>query len=296
MAEEEIKTEEVAVEETPVEETKVEETKDEISQEILDVQDSFDAKMDSDDDDSAVAEALEEEKVADDKDSGDETPVEQTAVEKLVEEEAGILEAEILAKEKPVEKEEVKAEVEPEDKPFDCGLDPDEYDEGLIKSVNTLGDNFTKEIKALKSEKAALEAEINQQAGQRYSDWLDRKFSGLPESMAEVVGEGDMEDIEPASVPYDNRIKVVTRMNLVAKTYQKLGKPVPPKSKLFKDAVSFLFNKELNKSKTDADTIEKMGKRAGQTLGSGSKKASALSAEARMLQVQKDFDAKLDEG
>jgi hypothetical protein len=296
MPDETKKTEEQLSEETQVEETQAEETKNEIPQKVLDDQNSFDAKLDSEEDDSVVEEtSKEEEKATEETDTGAEEEVaEKTAEEKLVDEEAKTLEAEILAAEKPAEEKKEEKEAE-EDTPFDCGLDPEEWDKEVIDMMNAQGETFKKNLKNLSSENAELKNLVQQQVNQRYADWLDRQFDGLGESMKEIVGEGDMEDIEPASVPYENRLKVVSRMDLVTKTYQKLKKPVPTKSKLFKQAVEYLFNKEINKEKTDAETVKKLKSRADQTLGRGSKQASKLSAEDKVLQIQKDFDAKLDE-
>jgi len=41
-------------------------------------------------------------------------------------------------------------EEEQETKPFDCGLDPDEYDEGLIEAFNKMDQSFTDRIKKMK--------------------------------------------------------------------------------------------------------------------------------------------------
>ena len=306
------------------EEKKVEETEQieatEIPQEVLDANKKFDDLADSEDDsasDTDTEENTSDEKTPEGKaeegtaktDTGETKAVEQTAEEKEIEAEATKIEAEILADDVKREAEnkvkaeaeaKVKAEAEKkaetdDEKPYDCGLDPEEFDEGYIKAVNKLGQENQDARKALKSENDELRTVIAQQGNQRYTDWLDSKINGLGEDFHEVFGEGEIEDIEPASEQFENRQKLASRMALVSKTYQKLGKPAPSKTKLFKMAVSYLHKNIVNKSKNEAETTEKLAARARQSIGPGSKKSSALSAEETAKQKQKDFDKKLDE-
>jgi len=272
-----------------------------------------DSEKEADEKKSAEEKTAEEE--ADEKDSGTEEAVEKTAEEKEIEAEAKVLEEQILADAGAKADAEVKAkadaekkakadaekkakaekEAETDDEPYDCGLDPEEYDEGLIAQLNKQGQAVRDANKALKDENIELRGIIAQQGNQRYADWLDNKINGLGEDFHEVLGEGEIEDIEPGSVPYENRLKLASRMTLVSKTYQKLGKPVPSRTKLFNQAVSYLFSKQKNKSKTEAETKEKLAARAGQAIGGGSKKSSALSAEQIAANKIKAFDKKIDE-
>lgn len=310
----ETKTTEEAVEEVTeevVEET-TEETTGEIPKEILDANADFDKKLDGDDDDSAVEEEVEddgEEEVVE-KDTAKEDATKQTAEDKEIEAEAKALEEEILkddAKEVAKKKlateaeAEVKAEQksEEDDKPFDCGLSTEDGDEGydkdLVATINKMGQDGLDRNKALAKENAALQNVINQQANDRYVDFLDRKVAGLGEDFRELLGEGDFEDLEPASDQLENRYKITDRMALVQKTYQKRNQKVPTRSKLFDIAINHLFKETKNKAKTEATTVKKLAKRAGQALGSGSKKSSSTTAATDLAKSNAEFDRKLDE-
>ena len=329
MAEETAKVEDTKTEEAKVEDTEAldsaikkgeDETKDEIPQEIVDANKKFDDLMDSDEDtatDDKPAEEAEEksadDKKADDDDSGDKTKAaEQTAKEKEIEttanaiEEQAVAEANKTVEQKATEKAEADAKAKAEadekakteEKPYDCGLPTEgeaDYDEDLVKTINKQGQEMQDAKKATEKENAELRKVINQQANQRYGDWLDNKITGLGEDFHEVLGEGEYEDLEPASDQAENRVKLGNRMSLISKAYQKLGQPVPSRTKLFNSAVSYLHKEIVNKSKTEAETVAKLKDRHGQVIGKGSKKASALAAASSIQKKNAEFDAKLDE-
>jgi len=270
----------------------------EISQEVVDSMNEFDAKIDSDDDDSAIEDTFED--------------IPEEADEKIpVVEEVPVLEKEVEAEIAKIEKQsteeevEEKVEVKPEEKieekeksedePYDSGLDPDEFDEGYIKVVNEMGQKFTDEIKTLKSEKAELANLVTDQNSQRYTDWLDRKINALGDDFTEIYGEGEFDDIEPASEQFENRAKLDKRITLTAQAYKSMGKPVPSRNKLFNQAVTYLHKEIVNKSKTDEETIKKLAERKGQVIGKVSKKGSTISALEKATQAMKDFDKKVDE-
>jgi len=308
-------------------EEKVETKTDEntaIPQEVLDANKSFDDKINSEvisateeesSDEKTPEEKVAEEKAATEKadeeaakkDTGEKKAVEQTAEEKAVEAETAALEKEIIADDAKRETEnkvkveaEAKAKAETEekvetddDKPYDCGLDPEEYDEAVIKQFNQQGQASKDAAKALKSENAELRSVIEQQGSLRHTDWLDSKITALGEDYHEVLGEGEFDDIAPASVQFENRANLDQRMTLTARAYKKLGKPVPSRNKLFDMAVSYLHKDIKNKSKTESETTEKLAATAGQTIGGGSKKGSTLSAEQIADNKIRDFDKKL---
>ena len=288
MADEIEKPEEAKVEETKTEEVKV------ISQQVLDDMKTFDAKLDGDDNDSAGDE---------DEDDGEEEVAKvavpaakeeatvKTAEEKEIDEVAAKIEKEAAEEKAPEPK---KVEEAKEEEKYDCGLDPDEYDEGVIKKFNEEGQARLNTEKALKEENARLHDAVMTQNRQRTADWLDSKINALGADFHETLGEGEFEDLEPASAQMENHIKLGTRMGVIVKAYQQAGKPIPSRNKLFTRAVSDLFNKEINKSKTEADTIQKLNARASQVIGKGSRKGATISAAEQTLQAMKEFDAKID--
>ena len=318
---------------TDTAEQKSEEKEVKISPELIELHEEFDKEIDSDDN-AAVEEPAEseekkpdetekkvDEKAAEEKkdDTGEkkeeakkvvkEVVVEQTAEEKEINEAADKLQTELLAEskksveQKATEKaaadklvaDEAKAK---EGKPFSCGLPTegeDSYEEELVASIDKMGQEFTDANKVLADENTGLKTMIQQQAGDRFIDWLDRKIDKLGEDFHEVLGKGDLDDLEPASEHYENRQKIADRMSLVAKTHLKLDKKVPTQSKLFDQAITYLHNKVKNKSKIEAKTKEDLKERADQTLGTGGRRGQAITADEKVLQTQKDFDKLIDE-
>ncbi len=326
------KTEENKTTDTAEEKSDEKEVK--IPQDVIELHEEFDKEIDSDDTDAAVEEKAEseekkpdetekkvDEKAADEKkdekDAGEkkaevkeeEVVVEQTAEEKEINAAAEVLKTELIAESKKSDEQKatekvatdklVADEAKAKDgKPFDCGLSSegeDGYEPELVASVNKMGQEFTDANKVLADENAGLKAQIQQQVGDRFIDWLDRKVGKLGEDFHGVLGEGDLDDLEPKSEQWENRQKIADRMSLVAKTHQKLGKQTPTQSKLLDQAVTYLFPKVKNKSKIEAKTKEDLKKRSGQTLGTGGRKGSTITAEQKVLQVQTDFDKLADE-
>ena len=158
-----------------------------------------------------------------------------------------------------------------------------------------MGQQFTDQNKALAGENAELKKTISNQEATRQAEWVDRKIEALGEDFHETLGEGEWVDLDPAGKQLENRIAISKRMATVAQVYVNRKQQVPTRSKLFKSAVSYLHGKIVNKSKNETKTAKDLKARASQTIGSGSKRVSAQSAEAKVLQVQKDFDKQLDD-
>ena len=285
---EENKTEEVVEEEVVTEEETTEEEST-VSEEVSDAMDAFDKKMDGEEDDSTEDDTSEEEEEATEEDDAGEEE-EKTAEDKAIEEAVKDIEKETsdAEEEKVVEK---KDEVDKEK--YVSDLDPEEWDDDAIKADTEKGQKHLDEINEMKAERDELKAAVQQQAATEYTNWFDRKVAGLGEDFHESLGVGDFEDIEPGSPEMENRGKIDNKMRILEKAFQKAGKPVPSRSELFKKAVSYEFNEIKNKSKTEKATVKKMEKRAAQTIGKGSSKASAISA-SKALKANTDFDEKID--
>lgn len=284
--------------------------------ETLETMKEFDDKIDSEDDDSAGNDDGEEEaakeeapakeeaaKATSEDDSinaaADDLEKEMEAESKKSDEQKATEKAE--ADQKAADEAAAKAKETEEEKPFDCGLSTDEDSEGnpgyepaLVETLNKQGQAVQDRAKAAEKANEVLSSKLDQQSAQRNADWLDGKFNGLGENFDDVLGKGEFDDLEPGSDQRANRIAVSKRMGVTIDAYVKAEKAIPTRTKLFDMAVDKLFNKETNQPKTDKETIAKAGKRAAQTLGTGSKKASTVSAAQKALQVQKDFDAKID--
>ncbi len=309
-------TEETKSEETKSEETKTEETKDDEALRVAtEAQEKFDKQIDDDGDDSVVddeedpdkkSDESDDEKKAEEDDPG-KTDDSRTDEDKLIDEEAEAIEKQIDADAAKTDEQRATEKVEAdkkvaeaaeaakatEDKPFDCGLKiegDDAYEPELVKAVNVMGQQFTDKNKALASENADLRDELRVQSNIRHAEWLDRKIEALGEDFHETLGEGEHVDLDPAGKQLENRVAISKRMATVAQVYVNRKQSIPSRNKLFKGAVSYLHEKIVNKSKTEAKTVKGLKARAGQAIGRAGKKASALSAEQKCANAQKDFD------
>jgi hypothetical protein len=291
----EIKTEEKPAEETA--EVVVEKTEDEKNTEkSLEAMKKFDDIVAGDDnsaDDTKVDDG--EEETAKEEKAAEEAVVEKE-VEKTAEEKE--IDAEMAKLEEPVKVEKPATEVKTEEKAdeatkYDCGLDPALYEQDHIDFQNKVGQEFTDKISGLGKENAALQSEISNMSLTRNIDRMDRKFSGVDEGLAEVFGTEDIEDLEPGSEQFENRVKVATRMRLIKQAHVNVGKPIPSFSKLFTTAVNREFKTIIDKPKKDAKTVVALKNAAGQTIGGGTSQSTAMTRAEINRQKQKDFDNKV---
>jgi len=185
-----------------------------------------------------------------------------------------------------------------EDKPYDCGLDPDVYDKGLIEAVNKMGNDFKAELKALKDENAALKTNVDtfserdkQKAAAEHTDWFDEQLAGL-DGFDDVFGKGTYEDVNKGSNEFKNRKALDQEMWTIAAGYEATGRKVPVKAELFKMALNMKFPEKI-KGAVVAEAGKKLSKRASQNLGRGSGKEAPTTSIEKANQVNKDFDKKL---
>ena len=291
-----------------------------IDPEVAEAMSNFDKKID-DDDDSGVEDSEEPddddatgekpaEKKADDKDSGKEksADVEKTADDKEIAdaikavEEAAIADAgktdDQKQAEKVAEEQKVKAaEVAKtsQNDVYESDLDPEEWDSEVIELDRKRGQQALDAQKALQAKNDELLNIIHNEQNSRHAEWLDRKIQALGENFHDVLGEGEFDDLEPASEQMENRIKLGNRMATIAQAYVSLGRPVPSRSKLFERAVGDVFKEIINKPQKDAETAEKLKERSKLVLGRNKGKAAAQTALEKSSQALKDFDKKIDD-
>ena len=288
------------------------ETKEEVVADDI----SGDDKNKTGDDDSAgeKAEAKAEAKTVDDEIPAEDAQVDEDAIKALFEraEAVGLTQKQVKSfssaedlentldilesrhKEKQSEKPDKKVEVE-DDKPFDCGLDPEQYDAGLIKAVNKLGNDFKTELTALKKENAALKATTdsfsekeNRKAAKEHLDWFDGKLNSL-EGFEDVFGKGTIKDIEKGSAEFKARGTLDKAMFTIAKGYEAAGERIPSKDELFQMALNMKFSEKV-KNAVIAGAGKKLDKRVAQTLGRGSGKGAPVTAIDKAVQANRDFD------
>ncbi len=199
---------------------------------------------------------------------------------------------EVEAEKKATEEAEVK--VKDDEAPYDCKLNPDEYDEGLIKAVNDLGSMLKKRVVALEGSHFKHAAAIDSDRVTKHTDWLDSKINRLSDDdLKKVYGEGDIDDLEENSEQFKARANLDMEIAKIATDLRKAKKSVPSRNKLFDKAIESLHKGK--KTKVDAKTKAKLEARAKEAIGGGSSKVSAESAEAEVLQANKDFDQKINE-
>jgi len=192
-------------------------------------------------------------------------------------------------------KEEAEAKVKDDEEPYDCKLDPAEYDEGLIKAVNDLGTMLKKRVVALEAGHSKHAETLVSDRVAKHTDWLDSKINRLSDDdLKKVYGEGDIDDLEESSEQFKARAALDTQITKIAAGLRKAKKSVPSRNKLFDMAVEKLHKGKTTK-KVDAETKAKLEARKKEALGGGSSRVSAETAEAQALQTQKDFDKKIDE-
>ncbi len=192
-------------------------------------------------------------------------------------------------------KEEVEAKVKDDTEPYKCGLDPNEYDEGLIKALDELGTMLKKRVVALETSHSNHAKTLASDRVTKHTDWLDSKINRLKDDgLKKIYGEGDIDDLEESGESFKARATLDSKITRIATDLRKAKKTVPPRNKLFDMAIEALHKGKTTK-KIDAETKAKLETRVKDALGGGSGKVSAESAEAEVLQDQKTFDSKIDD-
>jgi hypothetical protein len=192
-------------------------------------------------------------------------------------------------------KEEAEAKAKDDEEPYECELDPADYDEGLIKAVNELGTMLKKRVVALEKGHTKHAESLVSNRVDKHTEWLDSRINRLDdEELVKIYGEGDIDDLEVGSDQFKARAALDAKITKITSGLRKAKKTVPSRNKLFNMALESL-HKGKKTTKADTKTKAKLKSRAKEALGPGSSKVSAETAEAEALQTQKDFDKKIDD-
>jgi len=185
-----------------------------------------------------------------------------------------------------------------EDKPYDCGLNPDTYDEGLVAAVNKMGNDFKAELKSLKAENAELKGETTQlakvhrqKAQDEATEKFDKRIADLGEDFEDVFGKGTIKEIKIESPEFKNRAALDEKISVLWQSYKLSGAKIPSNDELFQEALLILHTQKI-KQKDFKPTKTKLKLRAGQAIGRGSGKIPNATAIDEASQANKDFDAK----
>lgn len=180
------------------------------------------------------------------------------------------------------------------DKPYECGLDKEKYDEGVISAINKVGDTLLARISKLEKVNATLTAQNTQRAENEATTWFDSQIAALGPDFEDVFGKGNIDDIKRGSKQFKNRAALDKEITKIIVGCRAVGDPIPAKNKLFQTALRNLHQEKLTQ-KDLKTTKEKLGSRATQAIGRGSSKASATTVADKVRQANSDFDAKLNE-
>ena len=163
--------------------------------------------------------------------------------------------------EKNAPKEERKEGDEEKDPLEDLTLDPDEYDENIIKIV----DELKGQIKELKSklgeideERERVKALERDKQFQSFVNEFESEIDRLSDVGEKLFGKGKLDDLEKNSEQYKNRISLFTEVSRLAEAYSNSGEPVKL-DKLVKVATNMLFDDALVKAQVGS----KLKKRSG---------------------------------
>ena len=173
-------------------------------------------------------------------------------------------------------------------------MDPENYDEGLIKAVNDLGTTLKKRVVVLEKSHSEHARSLDSDRVTKHTDWLDSRLNRLSDDLKEIYGEGDIDDLDEGGEQFKARAALDNKIAKIAANLRISRKKVPSRNKLFDMAIEALHKVKKTK-KVDAETKAKLEARKKEALGPGSSKVSAESAEEKALQTQKDFDKKIDE-
>jgi len=323
--EEEVVEEKTDLEKSAEDAKAKEESEEEADTEILDMNKEFDKKIDTEDTgeennaaeekaepEQAEADKKAEEEKAKAKEAEDKIPAKEKEaktpefsdelLERAVKAGYSLIEAKEFSTPKDLERAVSKfkaGEKEEEPEKFECGLDPEKYDEEFIKLSNELGQlklDMKKQAesgtKTSAEEKAkAEEAELSRRA-EEHDNWLDKQFTGNKD-FEEELGTETVDKIDRESEQFKNRVKVQKKFAILAKGYIAAEEDLPTREELFEEALNSVFTEKVKRIAVKG-TKEKLAKQAGQVLGRPGSKVAAESGEALVKKTNADFDAKLD--
>jgi hypothetical protein len=152
------------------------------------------------------------------------------------------------------------ADEEEEADPLDAipDLDPEEYDENIVKGFKTLKDLVREQRETI----SKLSENGRQAEGQDMTDWFDGRVSGLDRELTKVLGKGTRREIDPGGDEFAARAKLAEQVQVLASGYESRGIQ-KSRDELFDEAVRIAFPDEFKQSE-QRKVSEKLGKRERQ--------------------------------
>lgn len=97
---------------------------------------------------------------------------------------------------------------------FSIDLDPNEYDDKLVATLNAMNQYWAQQFQALQA--TAQPANV---AEDQTTRWFDAQFSGLGEDYVSVFGKGQIEDLRPDSAEEKNRFELYRAFAALREAY-----------------------------------------------------------------------------
>jgi hypothetical protein len=120
---------------------------------------------------------------------------------------------------------------------FDLKLDPNAYDEGIIKAMEGMNEHYANQVAEIRQQVLGVNGHIAAQAAKDFESGMDRNFSSLGEEYQTVFGKGPMRTMQVNSSVARARNEVVLMMDSIATSAKQRGLRVPSDEELFKRAV-----------------------------------------------------------
>ena len=151
------------------------------------------------------------------------------------------------------------------DDSFQIDLDEDLYEPEVIEAIKSLHEHHNKKHARLQSRIDERDQHQRQVEMNAFAMRFDEQVESLGSDYTELFGKGRGMEMKDSDSSYQNRMKLIEQMDVLAEGYVQTGKRVPGEAELFKEALGSVFQKETEKIKTKA-TRRKAGRRSGQII------------------------------
>jgi len=191
-----------------------------------------------------------------------------------------------------------------EDEPFDCGLDPEKYDEGLIKTLNKMGQAQldalkakgtvgNKEVEELKAQVKTLTDDRQNEAAVRYFKAFDGRIDALGKDWQDIFGEGPGPKLADDSDGLKNRKVLDKEVQAIAIGRDSAGLKPLSEQAMFDKALESAFPKK-SKTLSGKKVSDKLKERSKQHVHKPSGQQGAdKTGHEKAVEANVEFDKKL---
>lgn len=189
---------------------------------------------------------------------------------------------------------EAKAAPGAKDDPLDSlpKLDPEQYDEDVIKTFDTLKDvvrGQRDQIELLMSGQTHREQMIQNGVTQELEQWFDGSIEKLGEDFAITLGKGGHASLKPGSSQLAKRESIADQIGILKAGYEAAGREAPSRDELFNTATRSILGDEFQTIRDRKITDELKSRRKQHIARPGSVKVK------QERPVDEEVAASLDE-